>query len=99
MALIQEALAELASFYSSTFPVVLYTTWVVLALWDLVRRDEMPERTRLLWGAGVMFLLLIGPLSYLLLSDTRMSWGLRMMVTAGGAVAYIAVTTLIAVLS
>jgi hypothetical protein len=99
MALLQESVTLLASFYTSTFPMALYIIWVALALWDLVRRDEMPERTRLLWGAGVMFLPLIGPLSYLLLSDTRMSWNLRMLVTAGGALVYVAATTLIAFLT
>ncbi len=99
MALLEQAVTALSSFYTSTYPVVLYATWVVLSLWDLMRREEMTERDRLLWGAAVMFLPLVGPLSYLLLSDTRMSWSLRMLVTAGGALVYVAATTVIALLT
>ncbi|MDH4335200.1 MAG: PLDc N-terminal domain-containing protein [Chloroflexota bacterium] len=99
MALLEQAVTALTSFYTSTYPVVLYGTWVVLSLWDLMRREEMTERDRLLWGGAVMFLPLVGPLSYLLLSDTRLSWNLRMLVTAGGAVVYVAATTAIALLT
>lgn len=99
MALLEQAVPALTSFYGSTYPIVLYATWVGLSLWDLMRRDEMPERDRLLWGAAALFLPLLGPLSYLLLSDTRMSWNLRMMVTAGGALVYVAATTVIALLT
>lgn len=96
MALLQEAFLQLVGFYSTIFPIMLYTTWVVLALWDLMGRQEMVERKRLLWEAGVVFLPLVGPLSYLLLSDTRMSWNLRMLVTAGGALVYIVTVAVLA---
>lgn len=99
MALIQESVTRLANFYTSTFPMILYTTWVVIALSDLFGRDDLEERIRILWAAAVLFVPLLGPLTYLLLSDTRMSWNLRMLVTAGGALFYIATTTLIAILT
>jgi hypothetical protein len=98
MALIQEALGQLANFYGTIFPIALYSTWIVLALSDLRMRD-MAERTRLLWAAAVLFVPVAGPLSYLLLSDSQISWSFRVLVTVGASLVYVAATALLAVVT
>ena len=95
MALLLDGLTWLANYYTTAFPGVLYTAWVVLALWDIARREDTAERTRLAWAAAVLFVPLAGPLAYLLLSDTRLSWSVRILVTAGGALVYLAISLVV----
>jgi hypothetical protein len=98
LALIQEAIGQLASFYATTFPIALYTTWVVLALAD-VRQREMPERWQLLWAAGILFVPVAGPLAYLLLAETAIGWNLRLLITVGASVVYVGASALVAFIS
>ncbi|HLE58964.1 MAG TPA: PLDc N-terminal domain-containing protein [Candidatus Limnocylindria bacterium] len=94
MALLQESATRLFSFYAGVFPPVLYATWVILGLWDLTQRTDLTERQRLGWGAAILVVPLAGPLTYLLLSEGKLSWSMRLLVTGGGAAVYLAITGL-----
>jgi hypothetical protein len=98
VALIQEALGQLASFYATIFPIALYTTWVVLALNDL-RQREMAEWRQLLWAAGILFVPVAGPLSYLLLAETAIAWNFRLLITVGASIVYVGATVLLSFLT
>jgi Phospholipase_D-nuclease N-terminal len=43
----------------SALPLILYSVWVSIALWDLVRKEAVPNRTRVLW----MLVVLVVPLA------------------------------------
>jgi plastocyanin len=75
--------------YGYLFPLMLYTAWVVLSLWDLARREELSSRTRLTWTAVVLVVPLVGPVAYLLAGGSQIPRGMRLMVVIGGLVVYL----------
>src|SRR3970040_442797 len=92
MALLQESATRLFSFYAGVFPPVLYATWAILGPLDLTQRPTLTERQRLGGGGAILVVPLAGPLTYLLLSEGNLSWSMRLLVTGGGAGAYLAIT-------
>ena len=48
----------LIGLYAYVLPLILYSAWVSIALWDLVRQDAVPNRTRVLWMLAVLVVLL-----------------------------------------
>lgn len=75
-------------------PLILYSAWVSIALWDLVRQDAVPNRTRVLWMLVVLVFPLAGPISYYAFGRSPIQRSLRVMLIAGGLAAYVALTTL-----
>jgi plastocyanin len=79
----------LIGLYGYLFPLMLYTAWVVLSLWDLARRDELSGGTRLTWTAVVLVVPLIGPLAYLLAGGSQIPRGMRWLIVVGGLLIYL----------
>ena len=80
----------LIGLYGYLFPLMLYTAWVVLSLWDLARREELSSGTRLAWTAVVLVVPLIGPLAYLIVGGSRIPAGMRWVLILGGLLVYLA---------
>lgn len=79
----------LLGLYGYILPFVLYASWVAIAMWDLIRRDAdtIPERAR--WMAIVLLVPFVGPLLYLAFGGSSIPSQLRLMLTAGGVIAYL----------
>ena len=79
----------LLGLYGYILPFVLYASWVAIAMWDLIRRDadSIPERAR--WMAVVMLVPFVGPLLYFAAGRSMIPAQLRLMLTAGGVIAYL----------
>jgi hypothetical protein len=62
---------------------------VAIAMWDLIRRDAdtIPERAR--WMAIVLLVPFVGPLLYFAFGGSSIPPQLRLMLTAGGVIAYL----------
>lgn len=75
--------------YGYLFPLMLYTAWVVLSLWDLARREELSGGTRAAWTAAVLVVPLVGPLAYLVVGGSRIPAGMRWVLILGGLVIYL----------
>jgi plastocyanin len=84
----------LIGLYAYVLPLILYSAWVSIALWDLVRQDAVPNRTRVLWMIVVLVVPLVGPISYYAFGRSPIQRSLRVMLIAGGLVAYVALTAL-----
>jgi hypothetical protein len=84
----------LIGLYAYVLPLILYSAWVSIALWDLVRQDAVPNRTRLLWMLVVLVIPLAGPISYYAFGRSPIQRSLRVTLIVGGLVAYVALTTL-----
>ncbi len=82
--------ALLIGMYGYVLPLILYTAWVVIAIWDLVRREDMGSNARLAWTAVVIIVPLIGPLAYLFAGRSPIPLAMRLLLTVGGIVAYLA---------
>lgn len=88
----------LLGLYGYVFPLVLWTAWVAISLWDLVRRDDLSSRRRLLWMALILAVPAVGPVVYLWLGGSLIDRAARLMLVVGGAVVYLALLGLAVVL-
>lgn len=81
-------LAVALGLYAYALPLVLYTSWVSISLWDVARREMMGGAGRLAWAAVVILVPIIGPVLYLLASRSAIPLGLRVFLVFGGVGAY-----------
>ena len=84
----------LVGLYAYVLPLILYSAWVSIALWDLVRQEAVPNRTRIVWMLVVLVVPLLGPIAYYAFGRSPIQRSLRLMLVAGGLVIYVAITAL-----
>jgi plastocyanin len=82
-------LSLLVGLYGYVLPFVLYAAWVAIALWDLIRRDDVPMSHRTRWMLVVLVVPFVGPLLYFGFGRSPIPRQLRLMLTAGGAAVYL----------
>jgi plastocyanin len=83
--------------YAYILPLVLYVTWVAVAVWDLVRQEALPVSTRGRWMLVVLAVPFLGPLIYFIWGGSPIPRQLRLLLTAGG-IALCAIGSVIAAL-
>lgn len=79
----------LISLYGYLLPLVLYSAWVAVAVWDLVRREELSTGRRIGWIAVVLLVPFLGPIIYFAAGRSPIPAGLRWMLVGGGLGAYL----------
>ncbi len=79
----------LIGLYGYILPFVLYATWVAVAMWDLIRQESAPMSHRARWMLVVLIVPFIGPLLYFAFGRSPIPRQLRLVLTAGGIVAYL----------
>jgi Phospholipase_D-nuclease N-terminal/Right handed beta helix region len=82
----------LVGLYAYVLPLILYSAWVSIALWDLVRQEAVPNRTRILWMLVVLVVPLLGPIAYYAFGRSPIQRSLRLMLVVGGLAIYVALT-------
>jgi plastocyanin len=80
----------LIGLYVYALPLILYSAWVSIALWDLARQDAVPNAVRMGWMAGVIAVPLAGPIAYYAFGRSPIQRSLRVMLVAGGIGIYVA---------
>lgn len=83
--------------YAYVLPLVLYAAWVTIALWDLVRREERRWLT-VGWTAVILLVPFVGVIGYFALGGSPIPRWFRMVLVGGGALAYLIVLGIAAVL-
>jgi Right handed beta helix region/Phospholipase_D-nuclease N-terminal len=84
--------------YAYALPLILYSAWVSIALWDLVRQEAVPNRTRIWWMVAVIAVPLFGPVAYYVWGRSPIQRSLRVMLVAGSLGIYVALAALAVVL-
>jgi Phospholipase_D-nuclease N-terminal len=84
----------LIGLYAYVLPLILYSAWVSIALWDLVRQEAVPNRTRVMWMLVVLVVPLAGPVAYFAFGRSPIQRSLRLMLVAGALAIYVALTAL-----
>jgi hypothetical protein len=74
--------------YAYVLPLVLYTSWVVLALWDLSRREDLSRGKVIGWMAAVMIIPFLGVIAYYVLGKSSIPAWQRWVFMAGGMAVY-----------
>lgn len=80
--------------YGYLLPLALYAAWVSIALWDLVRREELADRRRIAWVAVILLIPLVGPIVYYAAGGSSISRTMRITLVAGGLGAYLLFTAI-----
>ncbi len=84
----------LIGLYAYALPLILYSAWVSIALWDLTRQEAVPNRVRVGWMAAVIAIPLLGPIAYYAVGRSPIQRALRVMLVGGGLVIYVALAAL-----
>jgi hypothetical protein len=79
----------LIGLYGYVLPFVLFATWVAVAMWDLIRQESTPMPHRARWMLLVLIVPFVGPLLYFAFGRSPIPRQLRLVLTAGGIVAYL----------
>jgi hypothetical protein len=79
----------LIGLYGYALPVILYSAWVSIALWDLLRREDEPIGRRAGWMAGIVLVPVAGPVAYYWAGGSRIPAQLRLVLVAGAAAVYL----------
>ncbi len=74
--------------YAYVLPLVLYTSWVVLALWDLSRRDELGRGKVIAWMAAILVIPFLGVIAYYIFGKSTIPVWQRWVFIAGGLLVY-----------
>jgi len=74
--------------YAYVLPLVLYTSWVVLALWDLSRREDLGRGKVIGWMAAVLVVPFLGVLAYYIFGKSSIPVWQRWVFLAGGMAVY-----------
>ncbi|HLE95452.1 MAG TPA: right-handed parallel beta-helix repeat-containing protein [Acidimicrobiia bacterium] len=74
--------------YAYILPLVLYTSWVVIAIWDLSRRED-PNRGKVIgWMAVILIIPFVGVIAYYLFGRSSIPVWQRWVFLAGGMAVY-----------
>ncbi len=84
----------LLSTFAYVLPLVLYVAWVSIAIWDLIRQEAESTRRRLWWMVVILIVPFIGPLLYFAFGRSPIPGSLRLMLTGGAFLIYVAIAAL-----
>ena len=87
-------LSTVVGLYGYVFPLALYASWIAIALWDLIRREELADRQRIGWMALVLVVPLVGPVAYFLAGGSAISRSVRWFLVVGGLGIYLGIAIL-----
>jgi plastocyanin len=87
-------LTTVLGLYGYVFPLALYAAWIAIALWDLVRREEVSDRRRIGWMAVILIVPLAGPVAYFVGGGSAISRAVRWFLVLGGLVIYLGIAVL-----
>ncbi len=85
--------------YVYQLPLVLYTVWVTMAVWDLARRDDMEDKAKVAWLVAVLVLPVVGPVAYYAAGRSPLSAAFRFGLLGGSLVVYAVLALLMVVLA
>ena len=75
--------------YAYVLPLVLYTSWVVLALWDLAKRDDLTRGKTIAWMAVILIIPFLGVIAYYIFGRSTIPVWQRWVLLAGGMLVYV----------
>jgi hypothetical protein len=75
--------------YAYVLPLVLYTSWVVIAIWDLTKRDDLSRGKAMAWMAAILIIPFLGVIAYYLLGKSSIPVWQRWVLLAGGMAVYL----------
>jgi hypothetical protein len=75
--------------YSYVLPLVLYAAWVVIAVWEIVKRDDMSRGAGVAWILAILVIPFLGVIAYYIFGKSQIPAVYRWVLLAGGMGAYL----------
>ena len=75
--------------YAYVLPLVLYATWVVIAVWEIIKRDDMSRAAGIGWILAILIIPFLGVIAYYIFGKSQIPAAYRWVLLAGGIGAYI----------
>ena len=79
----------LLGLYAYVLPLALYATWVVIAIWEIIKRDDLSKGTGVMWILAILVLPFVGVLAYYIFGKSEIPAAYRWVLTAGGIGVYV----------
>jgi len=74
--------------YAYVLPLVLYAAWVVIAIWEIIKRDDMPKGRGISWMLAILIIPFLGVIAYYIFGKSQIPAVYRWVLLAGGIGAY-----------
>lgn len=75
--------------YAYVLPLALYAAWVVIALWEIIRRDDLSTGAGVGWMLAILVIPFLGVIGYYLLGKSQIPAAYRWTMLAGGMGVYV----------
>lgn len=77
--------------YAYVLPMVLYAAWVVIALWEIVRREDFSRAAGIGWMTVILVVPFLGVIAYYIFGRSQVPVAYRWMLLAGGIGVYLVI--------
>ena len=74
----------LLGLYAYVLPLALYAAWVVIALWEIIRRDDLSRGAGIGWMFAILVIPFLGVIAYYVLGKSKIPAAYRWTLLAGG---------------
>jgi hypothetical protein len=75
--------------YAYVLPLVLYAAWVVIAIWEITKREDVGRAAGVGWILAILVLPFVGAIAYYVLGKSQIPAAYRWALLAGGMGAYV----------
>jgi hypothetical protein len=82
------AIGGFLGLYAYVLPLVLYATWVGIAIWEIIKRDDMGAGTGVGWLLVILIVPFVGVIAYYILGKSEIPAVYRWVMLVGGMLAY-----------
>lgn len=84
-------LGGILGLYAYVLPMVLYAAWVVIALWEVVKREDLSRAAGIGWMTVILVIPFLGVIAYYIFGRSQVPVAYRWMLLAGGIGAYLVI--------
>lgn len=81
-------ISGLLGLYAYVLPLALYATWVVIAIWEITKREDMSRGKGVGWMFAILIIPFLGVLAYFIFGKSHIPAAYRWVLTAGGIGVY-----------
>ena len=82
--LAQSPFGLLIGTYGYLLPLMLVVAWLVIAFWDLIRREDLSQTRTIVWMMVVLVIPFVGPILYYVFGGSPIPRAVRMTLVLGG---------------
>lgn len=75
--------------YAYVLPLALYAAWVVIAIWEIIRRDDISRGAGIGWIFAILVVPFLGVVAYYIVGKSRIPAAYRWTLLAGGMGVYL----------